>query len=106
MHVRTILRFLLPFGALSAASALGLAAAAPAVAAETAVVVQGGVSAPGGLSQATCPSGTHLTGGGYQLPAGTHDTVTYNGPSQDARSWYAQADHTAVKAFAVCETED
>ncbi|MFF7993659.1 hypothetical protein ACFZDG_28195 [Kitasatospora xanthocidica] len=86
--------------------ALGLAAAAPAVAAETALVVQGEPSLPGGLSRATCPRGTHLTGGGYQLPAGTHDTVTYNGPSADANSWYAQADHTAVKAFAVCETED
>ncbi|MEU8920909.1 hypothetical protein AB0D10_08195 [Kitasatospora sp. NPDC048545] len=102
MHARMIL----PVGVLLTAAALGVAAAVPAVAAETAVVVQGAVSAPGSPSQATCPSGTHLTGGGYQLPAGTHDTVTYNGPSRDATSWYAQADHTAVQAFAVCETED
>ncbi|MEV7772513.1 hypothetical protein [Kitasatospora sp. NPDC086791] len=102
MHPRTIL----PVGVLLTAAALGPATAAPAVAAESAVVVQGPVSAPGGLSRATCPSGTHLTGGGYRLPAGTHDTVSYNGPSPDATGWYAQADHTAVQAFAVCETGD
>ncbi|GAB7183059.1 hypothetical protein ATKI12_2890 [Kitasatospora sp. Ki12] len=93
-------------GLLLITPALGPATATPAFAAETALVVQGEPSPPGGLSQATCPSGTHLTGGGYQLPPGAHDTVTYNGPSVDAKSWYARADHTAVKAFAVCETED
>ncbi|MFG2916537.1 hypothetical protein ACGF0D_27060 [Kitasatospora sp. NPDC048298] len=99
-------RAILSTGVLLAAPALGLAAAAPAVAAETAVVAQGPTSAPGAPSQATCPSGTHLTGGGYVLPAGTNDTVTHNGPSQDATGWIARTDHSAVKAFAVCETED
>ncbi|WP_030238698.1 hypothetical protein [Streptomyces sp. NRRL S-350] len=92
-------------GVLLTLPALALAAAPPAVAAESAVVVQGAPSAPGAPSRATCPSGTHLTGGGYQLPAGASDAVVYNGPSQDATTWFAQADHTPIKAFAVCETE-
>ncbi|MFJ8625803.1 hypothetical protein ACIRD3_23550 [Kitasatospora sp. NPDC093550] len=92
--------------ALVLALPLLLVTAPAASAAETAVVVQGPVSVPGGPSKATCPGGTHLTGGGYQLPAGANDTVTHNGPSPDATGWYAQADHTRITAFAVCETED
>ncbi|MFI6156493.1 hypothetical protein ACIBCA_27835 [Kitasatospora sp. NPDC051170] len=98
-------RKILPLGALLTAAALGPATASPAFAAETALVVEGPVSAPGGWSQASCPSGSHLTGGGYQLPSGTPDTVVHNAPSPDGRSWLVRADRARIKAFAVCETE-
>ncbi|MFF4382464.1 hypothetical protein [Kitasatospora sp. NPDC001547] len=97
-------------GVLPAASALlGLAAATPAVAEETAKVVVGEPSAPDGWSSATCPSGTHLTGGGYVLMHEEPTTVVYNGPAPDQEpptTWWVRAKNESVRAFAVCETED
>ncbi|WP_316529125.1 hypothetical protein [Kitasatospora brasiliensis] len=91
---------------LAAPVLLGPAGAAHAVAAETATVVEGEPSKPGGFSMATCPSGTHLTGGGYQwTPEDDADRVVYNGPSMDATTWGAKASHGSVLAYAVCETE-
>ncbi|MFE4519547.1 hypothetical protein ACFRMQ_35835 [Kitasatospora sp. NPDC056783] len=85
---------------------LGLAPAVPAAAAETATVVEGQPSKPGGFSLATCPTGTHLTGGGYQwTPDGDADRLVYDGPSTDATTWGARASHGSVVAYAVCETE-
>ncbi|MFJ9694061.1 hypothetical protein [Kitasatospora sp. NPDC101183] len=83
-----------------------LAAAPPARAAETAQVVTGPVSAPGGVSTATCPRGTHLTGGGYRLQPDAEGPVRASGPTADATGWSAQAERGSVVAFAVCETED
>ncbi|MFJ7247787.1 hypothetical protein ACIQWA_24585 [Kitasatospora sp. NPDC098652] len=83
-----------------------LAPAAPAAAAETAKVVTGPPSSPGGTSTATCPSGTHLTGGGYRLQPDADGPVRASGPTADATGWSAQAAHGSVVAFAVCETED
>ncbi|MER7669234.1 hypothetical protein ACFVXG_40950 [Kitasatospora sp. NPDC058162] len=83
-----------------------LAPAAPAAAAETAHVVTGPPSSPGGVSTATCPSGTHLTGGGYRLQPDADGPVRASGPTADATGWSAQAAHGSVVAFAVCETED
>lgn len=99
-------RKILPLGALLAAAALGPATATPALAAETAHVVTGPVSAPGGPSTATCPRGTHLTGGGYRLQPDAEGPVRANGPTADATGWSAQAERGSVVAFAVCETED
>ncbi|MFD4656644.1 hypothetical protein ACFWP2_13565 [Kitasatospora sp. NPDC058444] len=90
-------------GALSAAAA---SVAPPAAAAEEALVVAGDPSGPGGVSTATCPSGTHLTGGGYRLQPDADGPVRTNGPTADARGWSARAERGAVVAFAVCETED
>ncbi|MEU4118759.1 hypothetical protein AB0F71_30255 [Kitasatospora sp. NPDC028055] len=83
-----------------------LVPAAPAAAAETAKVVTGPPSSPGGTSTATCPSGTHLTGGGYRLQPDADGPVRASGPTADATGWSAQAAHGSVVAFAVCETED
>ncbi|MFJ6623000.1 hypothetical protein ACIQOW_36170 [Kitasatospora sp. NPDC091335] len=98
--------------ALSVLSVLGvlLAAAASvapaAVAAETALVVAGEPSGPGGVSTATCPPGTHLTGGGYRLQPDADGPVRASGPTDDARGWSAEVERGSVAAFAVCETED
>ncbi|MFH8382924.1 hypothetical protein ACH4E7_18530 [Kitasatospora sp. NPDC018058] len=83
-----------------------LAPAAPAFAAETAKVVTGPPSAPGGVSTATCPAGTHLTGGGYRLQPDADGPVRASGPTADATGWSARAERGSVVAFAVCETED
>ncbi|MET8630080.1 hypothetical protein ABZW30_41265 [Kitasatospora sp. NPDC004669] len=83
-----------------------LAPAVPAFAAETAKVVTGPPSAPGGVSTATCPAGTHLTGGGYRLQPDADGPVRASGPTADATGWSAQAARGSVVAFAVCETED
>ncbi|MFD7453758.1 hypothetical protein [Kitasatospora sp. NPDC059827] len=83
-----------------------LVPAAPAAAAETAKVVTGPPSSPGGTSTATCPNGTHLTGGGYRLQPDADGPVRASGPTADATGWSAQAAHGSVVAFAVCETED
>ncbi|MFD8707098.1 hypothetical protein ACFV1W_31665 [Kitasatospora sp. NPDC059648] len=91
--------------ALAALAALA-APAAPASAAETAKVATGSPSGPGGVSTATCPAGTHLTGGGYRLQPDAAGPVRANGPTADATGWSAQAEHGSVVAFAVCETED
>ncbi|MFI9361640.1 hypothetical protein ACIG5E_11325 [Kitasatospora sp. NPDC053057] len=82
------------------------ASAVPAFAAETAKVVTGPPSSPGGVSTATCPAGTHLTGGGYRLQPDAAGPVRATGPTADATGWSAQAEHGSVVAFAVCETED
>ncbi|MEU9042834.1 MULTISPECIES: hypothetical protein [unclassified Kitasatospora] len=101
------MRKVLPVGVLLATPALlGLASAAPASAAETAKVVVGQPSNPGGFSTATCPSGTHLTGGGYRLQPDAEGPVRANGPTLDATGWRAQAERGSVVAYAVCETED
>lgn len=97
--------------ALSVLSLLGAlfavaASAPPAAAAEEALVVTGEPSGPGGVSTATCPSGTHLTGGGYRLQPDAEGPVRADGPTADARGWSAQAERGTVVAFAVCETED
>ncbi|MEE1785855.1 hypothetical protein PUR71_23550 [Streptomyces sp. SP17BM10] len=98
---------ILSVGVLLAVPVLGLAAAPSASAAESAKVVTGQVSTPGGRSVATCPAGTHLTGGGYRFtPARNDDAVVFNGPSDDANGWAARAEYGTVVAFAVCETED
>ncbi|MGA5823828.1 hypothetical protein ACPC54_38995 [Kitasatospora sp. NPDC094028] len=83
-----------------------LAGAPAATAAETAKVVSGPPSSPGGVSTATCPAGTHLTGGGYRLQPDAAGPVRANGPTADATGWSAQAERGSVVAFAVCETED
>ncbi|RKT17817.1 hypothetical protein BX285_2214 [Streptomyces sp. 1114.5] len=85
---------------------LSLALAPTAFAAETAKVVSGPPSAPGGVSTATCPPGTHLTGGGYRLRPDADGPVRVNAPTADATGWSAQAERGSVVAFAVCETED
>ncbi|MFD5465820.1 hypothetical protein ACFWIQ_23745 [Kitasatospora sp. NPDC127059] len=81
-------------------------AGSAAAAAETAAVVSGPPSSPGGVSTATCPAGTHLTGGGYRLQPDADGPVRASGPTADATGWSAQAAHGSVVAFAVCETED
>jgi hypothetical protein len=94
------------FAAAVLAPALPGTPVAPAFAAETAKVVTGPPSAPGGVSTATCPAGTHLTGGGYRLQPDAAGPVRANGPTADAAGWSAQAERGSVVAFAVCETED
>ncbi|MFD5431451.1 hypothetical protein ACFWJ4_04620 [Kitasatospora sp. NPDC127067] len=89
-------------GALFAAAAV----APPAAAAETALVVTGEPSGADGVSTATCPSGTHLTGGGYRLQPDADGPVRATGPTADGRGWSAQTERGPVVAFAVCETED
>ncbi|MBO1419445.1 hypothetical protein [Streptomyces sp. FH025] len=91
---------------LAAALLAPTAAPRPAFAAETAQVVTGPPSGPGGVSTATCPSGTHLTGGGYRLQPDADGPVRASGPTADATGWSAQAAHGSVVASAVCETED
>ncbi|MGW2376584.1 hypothetical protein [Kitasatospora sp. NPDC001683] len=91
---------------LAAAVLASAAPAAPAFAAETAKVVTGPASSPGGVSTATCPAGTHLTGGGYRLQPDATGPVRASEPTADATGWSAQAEHGSVVAFAVCETED
>ncbi|MEV7185488.1 hypothetical protein [Kitasatospora sp. NPDC093102] len=91
---------------LGALLAVAASVAPPAAAAETALVVTGEPSGPGGASTATCPSGTHLTGGGYRLQPDADGPVRANGPTADASGWSAQAERGSVVAFAVCETED
>ncbi|MFE7591389.1 hypothetical protein ACFU6K_18485 [Kitasatospora sp. NPDC057512] len=86
--------------------AVAASVAPPAAAAETALVVTGEPSAPGGVSTATCPAGTHLTGGGYRLQPDADGPVRADGPTADARGWSAQAERGSVVAYAVCETED
>ncbi|MEV7601042.1 hypothetical protein AB0O91_27120 [Kitasatospora sp. NPDC089797] len=74
-------------GLLSAAVLLPaavVAPAAPAFAAEAATVVTGPPSAPGGVSTATCPAGSHLTGGGYRLQPDAAGPVRDSGPTADA----------------------
>ncbi|MEU4302695.1 hypothetical protein [Kitasatospora aureofaciens] len=90
----------------AAAATVAAAPAVPAFAAETAKVVTGAPSGPGGASTATCPAGTHLTGGGYRLQPDAAGPVRANGPTADATGWSAQAERGSVVAFAVCETED
>ncbi|MFJ9444005.1 hypothetical protein ACIRRH_19345 [Kitasatospora sp. NPDC101235] len=92
--------------AVGALLAVAASVAPPAAAAETALVVTGEPSGPGGASTATCPSGTHLTGGGYRLQPDADGPVRVNGPTADASGWSAQAQRGSVVAFAVCETED
>lgn len=89
-------------GALLAVAAV----APPAAAAETALVVTGEPSGADGVSTATCPSGTHLTGGGYRLQPDADGPVRATGPTADGRGWSAQTERGPVVAFAVCETED
>ncbi|MFI2612820.1 hypothetical protein [Kitasatospora sp. NPDC018619] len=86
--------------------AVAASVAPPAAAAETALVVTGRPSAPGGVSTATCPPGTHLTGGGYRLRPDAAGPVRADGPTQDATGWSVQAERGTVVAYAVCETED
>ncbi|MFJ4189847.1 hypothetical protein [Kitasatospora sp. NPDC089509] len=83
-----------------------VAPAGPAFAAETAKVVTGEPSSPGGVSTATCPAGSHLTGGGYRLQPDAAGPVRVNGPTADATGWSARAEQGSVVAYAVCETED
>ncbi|MBV2155618.1 hypothetical protein [Kitasatospora sp. SUK 42] len=97
-------------GALLAATSFGLATATTA-AATTTQVVAGPVSQPGQPSRATCPSGTHLIGGGYHWqPVYTYggspaDTVDTNTPSEaDQKSWVAKAHNGTIQAYAICET--
>ncbi|MFJ3218092.1 hypothetical protein ACIPLC_19480 [Kitasatospora sp. NPDC086801] len=87
--------------------ALGLVAAPVAEAAETTTVVTGPVSLPGGWSTATCPGGTHLTGGGYTFrPATSGDAVLVNAPNpDDPGTWVVRARYGTVRAYAACETE-
>ncbi|GAA2980141.1 hypothetical protein [Kitasatospora sp. NPDC006786] len=89
-------------GALLAVAAV----APPASAAETALVVTGEPSGADGVSTATCPSGTHLTGGGYRLQPDADGPVRATGPTADGRGWSARTERGPVVAFAVCETED
>ncbi|MEU1288986.1 hypothetical protein [Kitasatospora sp. NPDC005856] len=91
---------------LGALFAVAASVAPPAAAAEEALVVTGQPSGPGGVSTATCPSGTHLTGGGYRLQPDADGPVRADGPTADARGWSAQAQRGSVVAFAVRETED
>lgn len=87
--------------------AVTVALAPSAGAAETALVVTGEPSGPGGVSTASCPPGTHLTGGGYEWTPDTEDgRLRYDRPSKDATGWEARADRGSVRAHAVCETED
>ncbi|MEU6100309.1 hypothetical protein [Streptomyces flaveolus] len=94
---------------------LGLVAPSIAEAADTTVVA--GPKATG-ESEATCPEGTHLIGGGYDfgftdfvsVPPSTSDllkfTVLTNGPSQsNPDTWVARAFGSQIQAFAVCETD-
>ncbi|MEV8323758.1 hypothetical protein [Kitasatospora sp. NPDC056731] len=94
-------------GLLLITPALGLAAAPAAGAAETTIVVTGPWSGPGGWSTATCPEGSHLTGGGYAFrPAGSGDAVLVNAPNPDDPStWAVRAGRGTVQAYAACETE-
>ncbi|MFF2748217.1 hypothetical protein ACFVVA_22055 [Kitasatospora sp. NPDC058048] len=93
-------------GALLAVVTVAAVAAPPAAAAETALVVTGEPSGADGVSTATCPSGTHLTGGGYRLQPDADGPVRATGPTADGRGWSAQTERGPVVAFAVCETED
>ncbi|MEU3569003.1 hypothetical protein AB0E96_11355 [Kitasatospora sp. NPDC036755] len=108
MRVRRVLTALAlsVLSLLGALLAIAASAAPPAAAAETALVVAGQPSEPGGPSTATCPAGTHLTGGGYRLQPDADGPVRADGPTDDARGWSAQAERGRVVAFAICETED
>ncbi|MGA5819309.1 hypothetical protein ACPC54_15835 [Kitasatospora sp. NPDC094028] len=100
-------------GALLVTAAYGLATAPPAGAVTT-TVVAGDPAVSGSLSHATCPSGTHLIGGGFSLgsvpiDSGTNApqpvTVTVNAPSLDQNeTWTAAAvGVTGAQAIALCE---
>ncbi|MEU9047289.1 MULTISPECIES: hypothetical protein [unclassified Kitasatospora] len=101
-------------GALLVTAAYGLATAPP-VGAVTTTVVQGDQAAAGSQSHATCPQGTHLIGGGFDLGSVPIDPatntplpvlVTLNAPSaSDADTWLAEATGAGgATAFALCES--
>ncbi|MFF2077258.1 hypothetical protein ACFVXG_21155 [Kitasatospora sp. NPDC058162] len=102
-------------GALLVTGVYGLATAPPAGAVTT-TVVQGDQAAPGSVSHATCPQGTHLIGGGFDMGNVTVDPstntpqpvlLTINAPSaQQADTWLAGATGAGgATAFALCESQ-
>ncbi|MER8002635.1 hypothetical protein [Streptomyces sp. NPDC095613] len=93
------------------AAGLGAAGAAPALADDVPVVVTG-KWATGAPSEATCPKGTELVGGGYEseptarpdgAPAGP---VDMNAPSSRVpNTWVVRTYTGSARAYALCERD-
>ena len=95
--------------AVAAASLLtGPASAAPKQIQAPPTVVIGPDSGPGGWSEATCPAGTQLAGGGYEsVPikdgyGNPVDALTASAPSLNPNAWLAHMDRGSVRATAMC----
>jgi hypothetical protein len=82
-------------------------ATAPAAQAVTSTTVVGPV---GQLSEATCPEGTHLIGGGYDVkgfvPIDRAPRIFTNGPSPDKPNTWTAVSEDQVQALALCETNE
>lgn len=93
-------------GTLLITTAFGLATATTA-GAVTSTTIVGPV---GQLSEATCPEGTHLIGGGYDVkgfvPVERGPSIFANGPSPDKPNTWTVASPDVVQALALCETDE
>ncbi|GHC61378.1 hypothetical protein GCM10010507_43130 [Streptomyces cinnamoneus] len=91
-------------GTLLITTAFGLATASTAEAV-TSTTVAGPV---GQHSEATCPEGTHLIGGGYAVkgfvPIERGPIIFMNGPSPDTPNTWAASSPDEIQALALCET--
>jgi hypothetical protein len=84
----------------------------PATADDSTFTASGPLAENGKLSTATCPSGSHLIGGGYSAgpvvdkQGYPHDMIDTNGPSPtQANTWGASAVKGSIAAYALCEKD-
>jgi hypothetical protein len=93
-------------GSLLIATAFGLGTATTAEAVTSTTVV----GPVGQLSEATCPEGTHLIGGGYDVkgfvPVDRAPSIFTNGPSPDKPNTWTVISADQVQALALCETNE